>query len=175
MRMIELDDSASGNLTLKQERFCQEYIIDGNATRAALAAKYSENSAASIGSENLQKPEIIARIRELEADRMARTRITQDWVVKKLAQNVERAMQAEPVFDAEGKPTGEYLYQGQAANKALELLGKTHGMFTDRQEISGPGGGPIEAVMAMTPEERKARIDELERKRRSGVPPTPGG
>jgi hypothetical protein len=42
-----------------------------------------------------------------------------------VAQNV-------PVLDRDGRPTGEYRYEGQVANKALELLGKEIGMFVDR-------------------------------------------
>ena len=47
------------NLTARQERFCREYIIDYNATKAAVRAGYSEKTAYSIGSENLKKPEIL--------------------------------------------------------------------------------------------------------------------
>lgn len=49
---------APKTLTDKQQRFCEEYIIDWNGTRAAIAAGYSEKTAYSIGSENLRKPEI---------------------------------------------------------------------------------------------------------------------
>lgn len=55
-------------LTEKQRIFCQEYIYDWNATRAAKAAGYSESTAGSIGSENLQKPEIQAYISEIQKD-----------------------------------------------------------------------------------------------------------
>ena len=46
------------NLTPKQKRFCQEYLIDLNATQAAVRAGYSEKTAYSVGNENLRKPEI---------------------------------------------------------------------------------------------------------------------
>lgn len=55
-------------LTEKQEKFCREYIWDFNASRAAREAGYSEDTAGKIGSENLQKPEIKARIKELQGD-----------------------------------------------------------------------------------------------------------
>lgn len=58
----------SVELTGKQKSFCREYIFDFNASRAARAAGYSESSAGSIGSENLQKPEIQAYIKELQDD-----------------------------------------------------------------------------------------------------------
>lgn len=132
------------NLTWKQERFCQEYIIDGNATRAAKTAGYSEDTAKEIGYENLTKPYLLARIAELESDRMARTRITQDSVVLGLLENAQRASQAVPVLNSKGGPTGEYRYEATAVNRAYELIGKAQGMFVDRKEITGADGGPIQ-------------------------------
>lgn len=55
-------------LTDKQERFCYEYCLDFNATRAAITAGYSEKTAYSIGFENLIKPEIQARIQQMKAN-----------------------------------------------------------------------------------------------------------
>ena len=57
-----------------------------------------------------------------------RNELTQDWVIGRLVENVERAMTAEPVRDRKGEPTGEYIYQGNVANKGLELLGKYLGI-----------------------------------------------
>jgi hypothetical protein len=48
-------------------------------------------------------------------------------------------MTAEPVLDRDGRPTGEYIYAGAIANRALELLGKEIGMFIDRREQGRPG------------------------------------
>ena len=58
---VEMPDG----LTDKQKRFCEEYIIDWNATRAAKAAGYSEDTARSIGCENLTKPNVVAYLDEL--------------------------------------------------------------------------------------------------------------
>lgn len=57
-----------GELTEKQKQFCKHYIFDWNATRAAIAAGYSAQTAYSIGSENLSKPEIQAYIAEIQKD-----------------------------------------------------------------------------------------------------------
>ena len=57
--------------------------------------------------------------------------VTVEYIVEKLKENVERAMQERPVLDKEGKPTGEYVYQGNVANKGLELLGKSIGMWVN--------------------------------------------
>lgn len=55
-------------LTPKQKIFCEEYVVDWNATRAAIAAGYSENSAKVIGHENLTKPYIADYIQEIQKD-----------------------------------------------------------------------------------------------------------
>ena len=54
-------------LTPKQERFCQEYIIDLNATQAAIRAGYSKKTAQAIATENLSKPLILAKVQELQS------------------------------------------------------------------------------------------------------------
>ena len=53
-------------------------------------------------------------------------------------ENAERALQHVAVLDRDGKPTGEYRYDGNVANRALELLGKPQGMFIDRHEVGQP-------------------------------------
>ena len=69
-------------LTPKQARFCEEYLVDLNATQAAIRAGYSVESAGSIGSENLTKPEI--RIETAMAERSKRTGINADRVLREL-------------------------------------------------------------------------------------------
>ncbi len=130
-------------LTDKQQRFVEEYLVDLNGTEAAIRAGYSPKTARQIAAQNLSKLNIQEAIREGQQERSERVRVTQDWVLKKLIRNVDRSMQAEPVYDREGNETGEYNYQGSVANKALELVGKHLGMFKERHEHSGPEGGPI--------------------------------
>ena len=72
-------------LTLKQKRFVDEYLVDLNATEAALRAGYSKRTAYSIGNENLKKPEVQKEIQERMKDRQERTEIAQDKVLKELA------------------------------------------------------------------------------------------
>jgi phage terminase small subunit len=115
----------------KQEQFCQEYLKDLNGTQAAIRAGYSESRAPQTASRLVTNGKVAARLEELKAERSERDRIDQDWVLQKLVENVERAMQADPVRDRDGNPTGDYVYQGSVANKALELIGKHVGMFSD--------------------------------------------
>ena len=73
-------------LTAKQEMFCKEYIIDLNATQAAIRAGYSENTAKEIGCENLTKPNIQEYIAILQKDRMERVQISADNILKKITE-----------------------------------------------------------------------------------------
>ena len=72
-------------LTPKQRFFCDEYLIDLNATQAAIRAGYSPISARDIGCKNLTNPYIKAHIEKRMANRKERTEITQDMVLKELA------------------------------------------------------------------------------------------
>jgi phage terminase small subunit len=71
-------------LTEKQELFCQAYLIDFNATKAAKEAGYSSDTAYSIGWENLKKPEIQARISELRAEIGKSFNITRERIAQEL-------------------------------------------------------------------------------------------
>lgn len=108
-------------LTEKQKRFCEEYLVDLNATQAALRAGYSQKTAYSIGDENLKKPEIREYLQELIDQRSERTGITADTVLKEL----ERIA----LSDAE--------ITGKEKIKALELLGKHLGLFTEQNGAPG--------------------------------------
>ena len=72
-------------LNPKQARFCDEYLVDLNATQAAIRAGYSQKTAGEIGYELLKKPEVQARIAELQAARAKRMEVTQDQVLREFA------------------------------------------------------------------------------------------
>lgn len=76
---------AERKLNAKQQRFVEEYLIDLNATQAAIRAGYSPKTATQIASENLSKPNISAAIARAMAERSKRTGITQDRIVTELA------------------------------------------------------------------------------------------
>lgn len=111
-------------LTAKQERFCIEYIIDLNATQAAIRAGYSKKTANRIASENLSKLDIQRKIQELQQERSERTEITQDKVLKELA-----GIGFAPITKGRIRAADK--------TKALELLGRHLGMFTDKLQIEG--------------------------------------
>lgn len=72
-------------LTDKQQRFVAEYLVDLNATQAAIRAGYSVKTAGSVGFENLKKPEIAAAVQSAMKARAQRTEITADRVLQELA------------------------------------------------------------------------------------------
>jgi hypothetical protein len=136
---------ALGNITL--ERFAQAIAIDGLHPGPAyerIQGRKSKQSARS-GRRWLARPYVRARVDELLDQKRAiavrgmagaveRVALTKQWVMQRLQDNVEMAMTAKPVVDREGQPTGEYRYEANAANRAVELIGKELGMFTDRVE-----------------------------------------
>lgn len=131
----------------KHEAVIQAYIADperiGWKAYAKVYPKSSPRAAESSWSALIRNPVFAARIAELNAVVVEKTAeaagIDKAWVLAKLIENANRAMQAEPVVDDEGNPTGEHRYNGSVANRALELIGKELGMFVDRREVGEPG------------------------------------
>lgn len=209
-----------GELTAKQAKFVEEYLVDLNATQAAIRAGYSSDTARAIGCENLTKPDIAEAIASAQQKRSERTEITQDMVLAELwaiasanpndliqyrrgacpdcygeGDDVEEELEPQAhggalkrtrkppstITDEEPNPDcptcgGEgmgrpfvsdtralmgpaaKLYAGVKVTKegievkmhdkvaALTKVGQHLGMFTDRVEHTGKGGGPIETV-----------------------------
>ena len=74
-----------GELTLKQQRFVQEYLIDGNATQAAIRAGYSRKTAKSIATENLSKPAVQAALGQVHKDAAHRAGVTHERIMRELS------------------------------------------------------------------------------------------
>jgi phage terminase small subunit len=116
----------------KQSRFCEEYLVDLNATQAAIRAGYSEKTAYSAGHANLKKPEIAAFIAAGMAARSQRTTITQDKVLADLEAVKQNAMSKTTDKDGYIRMTNP-----TAALKACELQGRHLGMWNDRIAVTG--------------------------------------
>lgn len=116
----------------KQSRFCEEYLIDLNATQAAIRAGYSAKTARQIGDENLSKPDIAAAVAAGMADRSQRTTITQDKVLADLEAVKQNAMSK--TTDKDGNIT---MTSPMVALKACELQGRHLGMWNDRIAVTG--------------------------------------
>lgn len=140
-------------LTEKQTRFCNEYLIDLNATQAAIRAGYSEKTAYSIGNENLKKPEIQEYMQRIMNDKHSGLIASQDEVLETLTAVMRRQKKEQVVtserhrrsyFDEEGRKvtedtevpvTVEIDTRISDVNKAAELLGKRYGLFTDKVNV----------------------------------------
>lgn len=119
----------------RRMRFVKEYIIDCNATQAAIRAGYSAKTARQQASKLLTNLDIEAAIAIEKAKVAERVELTQEYVLNGLIANHDRAMQLVEVTDKKGQPTGEFRYEGAVANRSLELLGKHLAMFTDVKKI----------------------------------------
>lgn len=128
------------NLTAKQQRFVEEYLVDLNATQAAIRAGYSAKNADKIASQLLGKARVAEAIAAAKSERASRVAVSADYVLNNLVEIVERSMQRAPVFDMKGNHVTDeegrhvWRFDGKTANRALELLGKHLGMFTDKIE-----------------------------------------
>lgn len=98
-------------MTPKQKRFVDEYLIDLNATQAAIRAGYSAKTARQIGEENLSKPVIQTALSERMKDREKRTEITQDRVLNELAKigfaDIRKAVQWGDGISVQDQESGE--------------------------------------------------------------------
>ncbi|UWZ92361.1 terminase small subunit [[Pasteurella] aerogenes] len=141
-------------LTDKQKRFIEEYLIDLNATQAAIRSGYSKKTANEQGTQNLAK--LSAYIEEAQKQRSERTKITQDDVLNGLLEVIAMCTGKKVVTetDVAKNESGELIgfditktkFEPAAANKALELLGKHLGMFKDRLDLTS-GNNPLPTII----------------------------
>lgn len=127
-------------LTAKQKRFCDEYLICLNASEAAIKAGYSKKTARVIAVENLAKPNIKAYIQQRMDEKEKELIADQNEVLKYLT-SVIRGQSRSSVVVVEN--VGDYMSEAREMEKApdekerlkaAELLGKAHGIFTDKVE-----------------------------------------
>ena len=126
-------------LNPKQELFCREYLVDLNATQAAIRAGYSQQTAKQIGQRLLKTTKVNNTIQELQVDKIEKLDISANYIISNLKAIADRCMQAEPVIGKDGNPTGQYRFNASGANRALELIGKHLGMFNDKLNIQHTG------------------------------------
>lgn len=128
-------------LTIKQQRFADEYIISGNATEAAIVAGYAKKAAYQQGAENLKKPHIREyidkRLEEINDKSIAK----QEEVLQYLTEVLRgKSSATEIVVEMVGDGTSEAKLIVKPPSekeriKAAELLGKRYGAFTDKVEV----------------------------------------
>jgi len=125
-------------MTLKQQRFADEYIITGNATQSAIKAGYSSKYANTNANKLLQnttiKNYIDERLEKLESEKIA----TQEEVLQYLT-SVMRGEKTEPLLVLDGEGTQKVIQavpNVQSRTRAAELLGKRYGPFRGRVDIN---------------------------------------
>ena len=130
-------------LNEKQKRFCEEYLIDLNATQAAIRAGYSEKTAYTIGQKLTKKSEVKAYIEEkLETLKNERTADTQE-IMEYLTSVMRGESESEEIVlkgVGKGSQKIEKVHKKPSEKdklKAAELLGKRFGMFKERVEVDG--------------------------------------
>jgi phage terminase small subunit len=167
---------AAKKLTAKQQRFVEEYLVDLNATQAAIRAGYSKNNADKIGSQQLGKTRVRESIDKALNARSKRTEITADMVIAELARvgfsnmsNYARwneygvlltdsdkltddaarcVSEVSQTVTAEGGTVKFKLHDKVAA---LEKLGRHLGIFTDKVEVTGKDGAALAAPIIYLP------------------------
>lgn len=117
------------NLTVRQRRFVEEYLVDFDGSAAVQRAGYNTKYPNRLAHEMLQHPGIKAAIDQLSLDRGAESTLKPEYVINKIRRTLEKA-------EADGNYT--------ATLRACELLARSLGMFVERKEISGPNGDAIE-------------------------------
>jgi hypothetical protein len=157
------------------------YLKNHNAKEAALAAGYAEGSAYVKGSQLLATTKIQAAISEhlrpliASADQV-QARISEvafnnalDYYGNdgqlKYAELKEKGYLVSEFDASEGLHKAKVKFQPQM--QALALLGKVHGLFVERQEVSGPLGGPLQHALSLAPEQqskfaaKEAKVEDV--------------
>lgn len=132
-------------LTLKQQRFADEYIITGNIYKAAVAAGYSKNYAKGNAAKLLEKESVKKYIDE-RLEKLKKESIAEQDEVLQYLSSIMRGEQQEQTLRGMGEGYQEIDDIDVSAKdriKAAELLGKRYAMWTDKQEISGDVGVTI--------------------------------
>ena len=124
--------TTNGGLTAKQARFCEEYMLDMNATAAARRSGYSQRTAEQQGYQLLQKTSVKAPIADLQDKTSKRLEVTADDVMRMLLESYRDA---------------KAVNQHGPAVRAAELLGKRLGMFKDRFLVNDMARVPTDVLI----------------------------
>lgn len=153
-------------LTAKQQRFVEEYLVDCNATQAAVRAGYNPKSARATGGENLQKPAVAAAIQSAQDALREQNSVTVERVLEELRRlafsdmgmfatwgpdgvdlidsaNIDhenRACVAEVSETTNAKGGTTVRFKLHSKTDALNQLARHLGMFNDRLEVNSAGG-----------------------------------
>ena len=125
LAIVKPPGKPNGKLAPMQQRFIEQYVIDLNGKQSAIRAGYSAHTAEVKASQLLRIVKIQVALARLMEARARDTGLKAAYVIDGLQANLERSA------------TPGDLYNAQAVNRALELLGKHLGMFVDRVDHTG--------------------------------------
>lgn len=146
----------ANKLTIKQQKFADEYIISGNATQAALAAGYKPKAAYKTGAENLKKPLVISYIKE-RTEAISNSKIADQQEILQYLTSVLRGEETESVATAKGIFSGVDV-GAKDRLKAAELLGKHTAMWTENRNVNATVG-PVQIIDDVPDEEPPTVVD----------------
>lgn len=120
-------------LTMKQKKFCEEYLVSGNATDAAIKAGYSKKTANRIASENLSKLDvknyIDEKLKEMESRKIADAAEVMQYLTSVMRNETKETV---PMFNGVNIELVEKDTSIKDRNKAAEMLAKRFGILTDK-------------------------------------------
>jgi uncharacterized small protein (DUF1192 family) len=133
-------------LTAKQKRFIEEYLIDLNATQAAIRAGYSKKTAYSIGEENLRKPVIKAEIERLQTETSNKLQVTKETLINDLLTIKDLCLTNPRVT--------------HNSIKAIEVIAKMLGLnAAEKQEVTFSGPIDISKLIGFDEEDKQQLND----------------
>lgn len=135
----DIPQKVERELNPKEKSFCENYLIDHNATQAAIRAGYAKNSARVTASRMLSKANILNEIEKLSSIVTEKVLITAEDVARDLIEVKERCMEHVEVKDKKGRRLGIFVFDSKGANQALNRLGDYTGGFTKKLDHTSQG------------------------------------
>jgi len=132
--MFNFDTLPNFTMQENHQRFADKYFETLNGKESAIYAGFSEDTAKQQAWQLLQREDIQEYLQSLRAEYAEKSGISKQWIIERFKHISDACVQAEPVFDNEGNPTGEYRFDSAGANKSTEMLGKIIGVFEKDNE-----------------------------------------
>jgi phage terminase small subunit len=131
----------ANDLTARQRLFVDEYMIDRNATQAAIRAGYSKKTANEQGARLLANVRVWAEVEKRTANASKRSGVSVGYVLSNLEEIIERCMQRAPVMEGtrqakDGSGNHVWRFDSSGAVKALELIGKHLSMWEQKATVN---------------------------------------
>jgi phage terminase small subunit len=141
-------------LTNKEDAFCREYVVDWNATQAAIRAGYSKNSARQSGADNMKKPDVKARIRDLIDEQNGRLGLDADFVISRFMALADFSIKKVATFDGETFQFKSMAQWPENADRAVKSI---------KQTTKTTARGDVEVTLDVKFEDKQTALEALGR------------